>query len=129
MIFLDTNYFLRFFLHDIEDQYLEAKQVFLKGARGEAELTTSIIVIFEVYWVLRSYYQRDRVEIGQTLQKILNLDFIKISERSILQQGLNLFHKTNLSLGDCYNIYFAKDQNIKSFKTFDLKLAKTFKTQ
>lgn len=129
MIFIDTNYFLRFFLKDIRNQYLAVKQLFLKSARGEAELVTSTIVILEVYWVLRSYYNRNRAEICQTLQNILDLDFIELSERSILQQGLDLFQQTNLSLGDCYNIIFAKEHAIKSFKTFDSKLAKAFKEQ
>lgn len=129
MIFIDTNYFLRFFLKDINNQYLNVKQLFLKGARGEVKLITSTIVIFEVFWVLRSYYRRDRTEISQTLRKILDLNFIELSERSILQQGLNLFQQTNFSLGDCYNLVFAKRQGIKLFKTFDLKLAKFFKIQ
>lgn len=128
MIFIDTNYFLRFFLKDIRNQYLTVKQLFLKSARGEAELVTSTIVIFEVYWVLRSYYNRNRVEICQTLQNILDLDFIELSERSTLQQGLNLFQQTNLSLGDCYNIIFTREHGIKSFKSFDLKLVKVFKS-
>ncbi len=129
MIFVDSNYFLRFFLKDINDQYLEVKRLFLKSAKGETVLVNSTVVIFEVYWVLKSYYHRDRVETSQTLQNIIDLNFIELSERSIIQHGLDLFKQTNLSLGDCYNIAFAKEQGIKSFKTFDLKLAKAFKTQ
>ena len=90
---------------------------------------TSTVVIFEVYWVLKSYYHRDRVEISQTLQNIIDLNFIELPERSTIQRGLDLFKQTNLSLGDCYNLVFAKEQDVESFKTFDLKLAKAFKTQ
>ncbi len=60
MIFVDTNYFLRFFLRDSREQYLIVKQFFLDGASGKIKLFTSLIVLFEVYWVLKSYYGKEK---------------------------------------------------------------------
>ena len=57
MIFIDTNYFLRFLLKDNEKQFIEVKKLFEKAILGEIDLYTSLIVIFEIYWVLSSFYK------------------------------------------------------------------------
>lgn len=126
MIFVDTNFFLRFLLEDIEDQHQEAKQLFLQGARGRASLITSTIVCFEIYWVLSSFYKRRKSQLIALLTKILAMTFITLEERAILTESLNLFKKTNLNLEDCYNLSYAKSQKAESFKTFDTKLTKIF---
>lgn len=46
MIFVDTNYFLRFILKDNQVQYLKARQLFLDAAKGEIELISSTTVFF-----------------------------------------------------------------------------------
>lgn len=126
MIFIDTNFFLRFFLKDIENQYLEAKKIFKAGARREEELTTSLVVIFEIFWVLSSTYNYKREEVSQIMHAVLQMTFINLEERILLWEALELFDATNLSLGDCYNMVFARENNIKDFKTFDIKLGKEF---
>lgn len=128
MIFVDTNYFLRFLLRDIDEQHIKAKNLFLSASEGKTDLITSTIVIFEIYWVLGSYYGKNKSDIVKILQKILNLNFIKLDERQILVESIILFNKTSLDLEDCYNIYYAKFRGIKTdfFKTFDKKLEKEF---
>ena len=128
MTFVDTNYFLRFLLRDNKSQYLEAKQLFLDAARGQEGLISSTVVFFEVFWVLRSVYGKDKEALVQVLKKLLELH-VEFYERRILLESIDIFAKFSLSLEDCYNLVFAKAQKIKSFKTFDLKLAKAFKIQ
>lgn len=127
MIFVDTNYFLRFLLRDVRNQHEEAKELFLNAADGKLKLTTSTIVFFEVYWVLNSYYEKSKLELLEILNKLLKLQFILLNEREILEESLKIFKKSNLSIEDCYNLSFAKSNNIKIFKTFDKKLLKEFK--
>lgn len=127
MIFVDTNYFLRFFLKDNLQQHLQAKQLFRQGAKGELELLTSSVVVFEVYWVFKSYYRKTRSEVIRILKKLLIMEFIQIDQRDLLEESLVLFSKTKLSLEDCYHLAFAKSKRLTSIKTFDAKLAKEFK--
>ena len=54
-MFIDTNYFLRFLLNDVEHQHTEVKNLFLDASEGKADLITSTIVFFEVYWVLFAF--------------------------------------------------------------------------
>ena len=73
MIFIDANYFLRFLLKDIKQQYLSVKKLMLNAAQGEVKLFTSTIVFFEIYWVLRSYYGAKKDGLIKTLQEILRI--------------------------------------------------------
>lgn len=127
MIFVDTNYFLRYLLNDIPEQHNEAKQLFLSASEGKEDLITSVLVFFEIYWVLRSFYELRKEEIIESLSKVLKLSFIKLEEREILMEALDLFEKNTLSLEDCYNLFYAKTVGVKEFKTFDKKLDKEFK--
>lgn len=126
MIFVDTNYFLRFLLNDINQQHLQAKQLFLQASEGKVKLISSTIVFFEVYWVLSSFYKRDGTEISRILQSLLDLRFIGWRERQILQNSVSRFSKTTFDLEDCYNIAFARSRVVKEFRTFDAKLTKEF---
>lgn len=128
MAFIDTNYFLRYLLNDVPKHYLRAKKLFLAGSEGKISLITSSIVFFEVFWVLRSFYDLNKEECISALQNILKLSFVQLRERYILKDALMLFKKTNLDLEDCYNIFYAKSQGVKTngFKTFDKKLEKEF---
>ncbi|OGY25122.1 MAG: hypothetical protein A2Z11_01325 [Candidatus Woykebacteria bacterium RBG_16_43_9] len=127
MIFVDTNYFLRFLLQDNEKHFIQANRLLAEGTQGKLKLFTSTVVFFEVHWVLRSYYEKNRTQIFETLREILDLEFIQIEDRSILQSALEMFSKKALSLEDCYNLAFAKDKKAVDFKTFDIKLYKVFK--
>ncbi len=122
MIFLDTNYFLRYLLNDISPQHLEAKNLFEKGAKGNVLLFTSTIVFFEIFWVLTTSYKKSKKEIIDILNNLLALPFIEVEERQILQDALSNYQNSNLEFEDCYNIAYAKNNNMLSFATFDKKL-------
>ena len=129
MIFVDTNYFLRFLIEDNKEQSKIAKELFLEGAKGKQQLITSTIVIFEIYWVFKSYYQKSKAEVVAILQKVLRMNFIRLDERDLLQSVLDFFKAENLSLEDCYNLVFAKENKIEFCKTFNAKLAKVFSSE
>lgn len=126
MIFLDTNYFLRYLLHDDEGQYLIATKLLEDGARGENDLSTSTIVIFEISWVLYTTLRKDKAAVVSTLKSIMSLSFIHIDERKLLEESLALYEKENISFADCYNLLVAKNNKAESFATFDQKLLKLY---
>ena len=69
MIFIDTNYFLRLLLQDDDNQHKKAEKLFLEAAEGKVLVFTSIIVIFEIYWVLKSHYKKTNRQIYEFLTK------------------------------------------------------------
>lgn len=122
MIFVDTNYFLRYFIKDVSSQHKTAKKLFTDGAKGSKKLFTSTIVIFEIYWVFSSFYEKTKNEVIDILKKAIALNFVEIIEREILKEALDLFSDSNLDFEDCYNLAFARNNRMKDFATFDKKL-------
>lgn len=129
MIFVDTNYFLRLLLRDVQSQHRQAKELFQEGALGKTKLFISPIVFFEIYWVLSSFYQRKKSQIAKTLKDILKMDFVKLEKRVLLREALEIFSQTNLSLEDSFNLIYAQKMGAADFKTFDKKLSNQFKKQ
>lgn len=126
MIFVDTNIFLRFLLHDQKEQQMTAKKILVQGAKGEVELFTSLIVFFEIYWVLFSFYKKEKQELVKKLEGLLSFAFIDFQNRDILTQAVRVFKETSLDLEDAYNLVYASVHNASAFKTFDRKLQKIF---
>lgn len=126
MIFVDTNYFLRFLLKDSEKQFLKTKTLFEDAVSGKLSLFTSTIVIFEIYWVLTSFYKTKRKSIYQNLTNIIDLGIILISDKEILLKALEIFNSTTFDLEDSYNLIYAKQNKTSQLATFDKKLEKAF---
>jgi len=126
MIFIDTNYFLRFLLRDDNNQHLKAKKVFEEAAIGEKKLFTSLIVFFEIYWVLSSFYKKNKKELIDILNDVLSMSFIRFENIDILTTALKFYQEYNLDLEDSYNIVYSKQLNAKEFKTFDQKIKSFF---
>ena len=127
MIFVDTNYFLRFFLNDNQGQHLDASNLFEKASLGKVYLYTDLIVFFEIYWVLKKYYKVENIFVKQTLINICNMNFIELSEKQTLRDALHNFDKFNYDLEDAYHFYNCKAQKIDKIATFDKKLSNKFK--
>ena len=127
MIFVDTNYFLRFLLKEKSDQQKKAVELFKDASLGKIKLFTSTIVIFEIYWVLASFYEKDKKELKGIITDILRMDFIEIKERNILTKAVNLLDELNYDFEDAYNLVFALNFKVKEFITFDRTLERKFK--
>lgn len=125
--FVDTNYFLRFLLKDNEEQFKKILFIFKLAIDKKINLYTSVIVFFELYWVLRSFYKNNKKNCIDLLSKIIKINFIDFENKEIIQEALALFEKTNLDLEDCYNFSYSKKINIDELATFDKKLLKNFK--
>jgi predicted nucleic-acid-binding protein len=119
MIFIDTNYFLRFFRDDVPKQTVVVKRLFLSASKGEKKLFTSTVVFFEYFWVLGGFYDKSKDKIVKGLTNFLKLNFIHIEEREILEEALVVFKRSNLELEDCYNVVYSKSMKAKKFITFD----------
>ncbi|MBU3935116.1 PIN domain-containing protein [Patescibacteria group bacterium] len=126
MIFVDTNFFLRFFLQDNSPQFRQAKKLFHQASSGQATLGTSLIVFFEVYWVLSSLYGRKHELVLQTLLAIANMDFVFLPQRQLLKTCLANFSRFNYDLEDTYNFFYAQSKKVSEFATFDKKLKEKF---
>lgn len=126
--FIDTNYFLRLLLKDNKKQFEKVYFIFQQAVDQKIKIFTSVIVFFEIYWVLSSFYKKNKSKTIDFLDKILRMNFLDIENRQILQETLSLFKAHNLDLEDCYNMAYAKNLVVNEFATFDKKINTLLKT-
>lgn len=127
MIFVDTNYFLRFLVDNGTEQYHKSSDLISQATRGDIQLSTDIIVIFEIYWVLGDVYDYNDSQIKSALLQICNFDFLIIDEKPILLKAISNIEKFNGDLEDSYHYFFCQSQKITNIATFDKKFASKFK--
>lgn len=127
MIFIDTNYFLRYLRSDIPEQARTAKKLFSSAAEGRKKIFTSLVVFFEIFWVAIRFYKYDKDKVIKFLSRILAMDFLVLPEKEILSETLVIYEKTSLEFEDCYNVVFAKKNKAEEFRTFDRKLENFYK--
>ncbi|PIP86116.1 hypothetical protein COW83_00605 [Candidatus Collierbacteria bacterium CG22_combo_CG10-13_8_21_14_all_43_12] len=127
--YVDTNYFLRFFLDDNPKQAQEVRELFVRGSAEEVKLVSSLVVFLEVYWVLKSFYSFSKDQICKSLNVILRMDFIKIDEKEVIFRAMEIFDINNLDLEDCFHLAYLLENSgeAKRLATFDKKLENIYK--
>jgi len=123
-IIVDTNVFLRFLLEDIPSQKKEAEKLFRKAQKGSIEIIVPQIIIFEIEFILRKYYQFPITEISSKIKSLLNAEYFQISERPLFLKSLEIYQSKNISFVDSFLVSFAELEGFELY-SFDKKLLKT----
>lgn len=121
--FIDTNVFLRSVLDDNLLQAEEARLLFESSVLNKIELKTSVVVIFEAAWVLKSYYNITKEALRKVLLDILELK-VSFFGKKVFKLAVRDMEKFNYDLEDAFNFYTAKELEVDEFVTFDKKLQK-----
>ena len=98
-VFVDTNVFLRFMLGDVATQTERARKIFNEAIMSHVKLHTSTIVIFEIYWVLKSSYDFFGNDLKQKLIQVLQLT-VEFENHELLVEAINQMDKYNFDLED-----------------------------
>ncbi|OGW39673.1 MAG: hypothetical protein A2X58_14705 [Nitrospirae bacterium GWC2_56_14] len=120
-VFVDTNVFLRFFVRDVEAQYVKAHALFERAEAGKIKLETSELVIAEIVWVLESFYGFTRKKITEVLTTLLASRNLKIANHSRISYAVSLYSSENMDFIDAYNIAYMKSKEFIKVATFDVK--------
>jgi len=114
---LDTNILLRFLLRDIEDQYQKAKTLFEKGSKNKIKLIIPQIVIFEVEFALRRFYEFKKEDVIDRMESLISASYLRVEAREIFLEGLDVYQTKNISFVDCFLKSYAtiKDAKLVSF--------------
>lgn len=121
---VDTNVFLRFILKDNDLLFKKASELLEKASKGKVQLFTPSIVIFEMFFVLRSIYNLSKEEIVENLESILSSSYVRFEDLKNIQHALSIYEKhPALSLVDCFLLVKSEAEGAELF-TFDKKLAK-----
>ena len=61
-----------------------------------------LIVLFQVIYVLKSFYRVPKEDIVSGLTDLIEYKGITIKEKKIVQRALKLWHEKNIEIVDCY---------------------------
>jgi len=119
MRFVDTNIFLRFLANDDQEKANACEKLFRKAVNGEEFLFTSDLVVAEIVWVLESYYELDKSNVREKLEKILNTPNLDCPNREIIISALAIYDEKNIDFIDAYNAYVLKSKEIDEVYSYD----------
>ena len=116
---IDTNLIIRFLLNDDPKKAIRVEE--LLSDKNNNYLILDLVVA-EIIWVLKSYYQFDKDLIIDKIKALIHLDSISCS-KVLLDHALDIWEKNNISYVDSYIIATAISENLKVY-SYDLKFDK-----
>lgn len=121
--FIDTNIFLRFLLNDHRELSPKAKKYFALAGQNRAILFSHMLIIAEVFWVLKSFYKFKVNDINKLLTQILLHKNIQVDQTPLILKILKLCEDKNIDFADAFCFLESKQRKIKLI-TFDKKLSR-----
>jgi len=119
MRFIDTNLFIRYFTRDDEEKAQKVLALLKRVERDKERITTSPLVIFETIFTLESFYEVPKKEIKELMLPILKLKGLKLSNKEIYEQALDVHVKKNISFTDAFNSVYILKKGIKEIYSYD----------
>lgn len=123
---LDTNVLVRFLTCDRTRKFQGVYTLFESLERGDLKAELKLIVLFQVVFVLRSFYSVPKQEIATGMLGLMQYKGILVKEKKIVRRTMELWHDSNLDVVDCYliaclegdtqNILYSYDRDFDSFK-------------
>ncbi len=124
---MDTNYFVRLIENDVEDQVVEVKELFESAASGKVKLCSSVIVMFEMYWLLKTFYEKSEAELKKILTQLVEMNYVEWQEKKVLREAIEKIEMFGGDLEDSYNLCWAREKGADIFASFDKKLKKRWR--
>ena len=117
--FLDTNILLRYLTRDDEAKARRALALMIRVERGEEQVVTSPMVIFETVFTLEKSYRIARSTIKERLEDIISLRGLRLANKQLYYDALDLYASKNISFADAYNVAFAKVCGVSEVYSWD----------
>lgn len=123
---LDTNVLIRFLTSDKTQKLRGVYTLFKSLEQGDLRVELKLIVLFQVIFVLKSFYSVPIEEIAAGILDILEYKGIIVKEKRIVRRTLTLWHDNKLDIVDCYliaclegdrqNILYSYDRDFDKFE-------------
>lgn len=121
-IFLDTNFWIRLFLEDNQEQLALCKDLISKIEGGGLQTYTSSVVFLEISYVLKSVYNLPFSKIIEILDSIFTIRGITIIDKTDIKKALKFYKKYKIKFTDCLIASQIKNEMI--LVSFDEELSK-----
>jgi predicted nucleic-acid-binding protein len=117
--FVDTNIFIRYLTADIPEKAEACETLFKRAISGKGKLFTTDLVIAEIIWVLESYYELEKSDIREKVEKILNTPNLLCPQKDLILGALNLYTKNNIDYIDAFNALMLREKGIEELYSYD----------
>lgn len=112
--FVDTNIFLELLVRRGEKHH-QCKRLF-ERTQG---LWTTTLVIVEIEWVLRSFYEATKPRVVEGIRRLLGLQCLEMPDRDVLMEALRIYEEKNVDFTDCINAVLARKEGIDEAYSYD----------
>ena len=126
MALLDTNILIRFLTSDKTQKFRGVYTLFESLEQGDLRVELKLIVLFQVVFVLKSFYSVPREDIATGMIDILEYKGIVVNEKKIVRRMMELWHDSKSDIVDCYliaclegdkqNILYSYDRDFDKFE-------------
>jgi predicted nucleic-acid-binding protein len=122
LIGLDTNVLVRYLTRDDEEQWRVVTALVDKALEANETFFINNIVLCELVWVLRSRYKLNRVDLIDTLEKLLRVSTFVFENKRAAQQAILQMKQGNADFSDYLIAGLNQQYGCAETATFDAKL-------
>ena len=119
IVLLDTNVIVRFLTGNEEVKYQNLLFFFDSLEKGERHVELKLIVLFQVIFVLKSFYKIPKEKIVHGLLMLLKYKGIAIKEKKTVCRALELWSDKNVEIVDCYLIACLENDSQNLLYSYD----------
>lgn len=121
MIAIDSNVLIRFITQDDQDQFILAKNLIAKYQGKIKSIYINNIILYELFWVLRSSYKYTKQQISDVLEKIIRIEEFEFENIDILLETIALYTTGKADFADYLIYVINKTAGFATTYSFDQK--------
>jgi predicted nucleic acid-binding protein len=102
-------------------QHEQVVRLFRQAEKGEVRLITGPPVLFEMAWTLRSVHRKARLEILELFEGILSLSWMRLMDREITEEAIQLVREKGSEFADAYILASSRFNGADGVATFNCR--------
>ena len=113
--FVDTNVFVRHLIGDPPKMAARATAYL----RKESDLLVADLIVAETIYVLESFYEVGRAEIGEAMRALLVMESVSVVDAPLLLRAVEIYEDDRLDFAEAYLIASAESTGVMTVASFD----------
>jgi predicted nucleic acid-binding protein len=113
--FIDTNVLVRHLTGDPEEMAARATAYLAT----ESELFLTDLVVAETVYVLESFYETPRAQIGNSIRSLLGFKSVVCVDAALLLRAIEVYETDRLDFAEAYLVACAESTGITKIASFD----------
>ena len=116
---LDTNVIVRFLVSDQSPKYKNLYSFFESLEYGKMKVELKLIVLFQVLFVLKSFYKVPKDQIANGITDLLKYKGIVIKNKTMIRRMMEMWRNKKLDIVDCYLIAILENDSQNLLYSYD----------